>query len=401
MDSNSLPPSIRIASPPIRRDRNLSPNIFVTGASGFLGSHFLCWAARIGRPSAIVLIRGTNDATRKAKLSRALTAAVRSYETLSFNALPKLTIVGGDVDRPLCGLARRQVAKLVSAGVDEFWHFAASLQFEADERETIVANNVRGAENAIILAATLGIKRFIYISTAYSVGAVEGLAPEELHDLNRHFCNPYEESKCRAEHAVVKLAADYNLALIILRPSIVIGPSTTKLPGGSRSGLYGLMRGLAFSKNLLRKYTSIRMPCQPDIELNLIPVDYLMQDIKKIVSNDFGQNTIYHLSAARGPSVRDTLAAIFTTLNINNVRLVSLSNPPSRIVGMMPEGTQFYYPYVQLDRRFKCSCSHGWIITKQELTMFIARAHRETLSHQRRSSVAPWVTPDSNAINNG
>ena len=169
----------------------------------------------------------------------------------------------------------------------------------------------------------------------------------------------------------------------------MIGPSTTKLPGGSRNGFYGLMRGLAFSKSMLRKYASIRMPCRPDIELNLIPVDYPMQDIKKIISNDFGQNTIYHLSAARGPSVRDTLATIFTTLNIDNVKLVSLSNPPSRIVGMLPEGTQFYYPYVQLDRRFKGSCSHRWVITKQELTMFIAQAHRETLSRQSEELRSP------------
>lgn len=373
----------------LRRHLKSLPKIFVTGTSGFLGSHFLCWAQDIGRPNAIVLIRGSDPATRKEKLIRTLTTALRSYETWSFDVLPKLVIVGGDVDQLCCGLAEGQIAKLAAAGVDEFWHFAASLQFAASERETTFARNVRGAENAVRLAAALGAERFIYVSTSYSVGAVEGLAHEALHDLSRPFCNPYEESKCSAEHAVVKLAADYDLAVTIFRPSIVIGPGTTKRTGGSRSGLYGLLSGLARSRNLLRKYASIQMPCRPEIELNLIPVDCVMRDIKEIVANDFGQNTIYHLCAARGPSVSDTLCAIWTQLNIDNVKLVPLSDPPSPIVNMMPQGIQSFYPYVRLDRRFVRSYSHDWALSSQELALFVARAHCETVSSAKEELNQP------------
>ena len=122
------------------------------------------------------------------------------------------------------------------------------------------------------------------------------------------------------------------------------------------------------------------MPCRPEIELNLIPVDCVMQDIKNIVANDFWQNTIYHLCAARGPSVSDTFSAICTQLNIDNVKLAPLSDPPSPIVNMMPQGVQFFYPYARLDRRFVRSYSLGWTLTSQELGMFVARAHRETVS---------------------
>jgi nucleoside-diphosphate-sugar epimerase len=357
-----------------------SPNIFVTGGSGFLGSHFLCWARRLDRAAAVVLVRGSDDADRKRKLMRACAAAAQSYEDLSFDELPQLTIVGGDVEKTLCGLTSARVAELrAAADFHEFWHFAASLRFEASEWATIVDRNVRGAENAVKLAATLGARRFIHVSTAYSVGAIEGLAEEKPHQVARPFCNAYEASKCHAEHEILRVATLHGLSTTILRPSIVIGPQSTKRTGGSRTGLYGLLRELASVRDLFSKHVPIRVPVRPEVEVNLIPVDCLMYDIREIVRDKFGKNGIYHLCARHSPSVSDVFTALCGALKLDGLRLVSLSEPASPIVDIMPERIQFYTPYLRLDRQFERSLSRDWSISAHDVAKFITTAREEAV----------------------
>jgi nucleoside-diphosphate-sugar epimerase len=357
-----------------------SPNIFVTGGTGFLGSHFLCWARRIDRAAAVVLVRGPDDAGRKRKLMHACATAAQSYEAFSFDELPQLTVIGGDVERTLCGLAPARIAELrAAANFHEFWHFAASLRFEASERAPIIDRNVRGAENAVKLAAMLGAKRFIHVSTAYSVGAVEGWAPEKPHQVARPFCNAYEAGKCYAEHAILRAATELGLSTTILRPSIVIGPQSTKRTGGSRIGLYGLLRELALARHLFSEHAPIRVPVRLETEVNLIPVDCLMCDIREIVRNGFGKNAIYHLCARHGLSVSDLFTALCSALKVDGLKLVSLSEPASPIVNMMPERIRFYTPYLRLDRRFERSLSHDWSISARDVAKFITTARQEAV----------------------
>jgi nucleoside-diphosphate-sugar epimerase len=364
--------------------RKPSPNIFVTGGSGFLGSHFLCWARRIGRAAAVVLVRAPDDAIRKRKLIRACATAAQSYEVFSFDELPQLTVVGGDVEKTLCGLAQAKVAELRAADIQEFWHFAASLRFEAGERAAIIDRNVRGAENAVKLAAALGAKRFVHVSTAYCVGAVEGLACEKPHQVARPFSNAYEAGKCYAEHAILRVAAQHGLSTTILRPSIVIGPQSTKRTGGSRIGLYGLLRELASVRDLFLEHAPIRVPVRPEIEVNLIPVDCVMRDIREIVRNEFGRSMIYHLCASHGPSVNAVFTTLCATLKVDGLKLVSLSEPASPILDMMPERIQFYAPYLRLDRRFERSLPQGSSISARDLAKFIKTAGEEIVGPHAR-----------------
>jgi nucleoside-diphosphate-sugar epimerase len=364
--------------------RKPSPNIFVTGGSGFLGSHFLCWARRIGRAAAVVLVRGADDVGRKRRLIRACATAAQSYEAFSFNDLPQLTVVGGDVEKALCGLAPAKVSELQAADIHEFWHFAASLRYEANGWATIIDRNVRGAENAVRVAAALGARRFVHVSTAYCVGAVEGLAREKPHQVARPFCNAYEASKCYAEHAILRVAAQHGLSTTILRPSIVIGPQSTKRTGGSRIGLYGLLRELASARDLFSEHAPIRVPVRSEIEVNLIPVDCLMHDIREIVRNEFGRSMIYHLCAKHGPSVNAVFTALCAALKIDGLKLVSLSEPASPILDMMPERMRFYAPYLRLDRRFERSLSRDWSISARDLAKFIMTARQEVADPHAR-----------------
>src|SRR5262247_363412 len=99
-------------------------SVFVTGATGFLGSHL-----------AFRLLEQGHHVTVLARASKSASARERIEETLRFvagsdgsvNALfERLDVLEGDISRPSLGLSDEARLKLVSS-TDEVWHCAASL----------------------------------------------------------------------------------------------------------------------------------------------------------------------------------------------------------------------------------------------------------------------------------
>ena len=83
----------------------------------------------------------------------------------------------------------------------------------------------------------LDVDRFVYISTAFSCGAISGDIPEALHweDPSEEL-TPYLRSKRQTEH----LVAESGLPTLMVRPGIVVGDSRTGEYRGKTYGLYQL-----------------------------------------------------------------------------------------------------------------------------------------------------------------
>ena len=289
------------------------PRLFITGAGGFIASHFLL-ALHERRPSEVfALLRAADAVSASEKLRAALRCAAESYRAArdQAGALAATTSIVGDILLPACGVAPELVESIVAGGtIDEFWHFAASLNFEERARDAIMASNLGGAEHAVALAGKLGARRFVYVSTAYSAGSRAGRVPEALHDRAGPFNNRYEESKCAAEHLVTQLCAAAGIALTILRPSIVVGPSETKLTGGTKTGLYGFIRELARLASAVKSWDGeVRMLVNPQTSLNLIPVDWFVEDALQVAARNFETAPIVHSTASVAPWRRITRAA--------------------------------------------------------------------------------------------
>jgi nucleoside-diphosphate-sugar epimerase len=152
----------------------------MTGVTGFLGGHFLF--QRLGDSGrTIAVVRGSCPQDGHARILRSLGIAARGYSQRPIPVRQEIGAELGDVARPLCGLSAERLGALRSLGVDEFWHFAASLAFEERKRAVVLAQNVGGALNALELATDLGVRRFVYVSTAYTAGRRVGLVRERLH----------------------------------------------------------------------------------------------------------------------------------------------------------------------------------------------------------------------------
>jgi nucleoside-diphosphate-sugar epimerase len=351
--------------------------VIVTGGTGYLGSHFILRMLQSHDARIIAVARST---PKVAGITRVVEALERASESLG---LPRpetsdVTVIEGDVRAERCGIAVETVAALRTAGVHECWHFAADLRYEEAHRELIWQTNVEGTRHALALAQEAGARRFVYISTAYTAGTATGTIAETLHDINGPFNNAYEASKCAAEHLLSTECRALGMPLTIMRPSIVIGPRTTKRADGTTAGLYGLLRAVAGLQPIVARIpVSIRVPASTDAEMNFVPVDDLIGEMIALREADFGTHEIYHLTASAGVSVARCMGAVAAIAGLRNVVLVPPGSfEPNALERRIARRVEFYLGYLSFGKTFARRLPSLLDIDGKEFTQYVAAAYR-------------------------
>lgn len=189
-------------------------HIFVTGATGFLGNHLICYLHK----------KHTYD----------LSAAVRSVSTVT---MP----VGVNTHR-VAGLCADTAWKTVLQSVDVVVHCAARVHVMDDTSIDPLAEfrkvNVEGTLRLAREAVEAGVKRFIFISSI-KVNGEETLpgAPYTADDTPKPL-DPYGVSKMEAERGLMELAEKVDMDVVIIRPVLVYG-------AGVRANVLTMMRWLS------------------------------------------------------------------------------------------------------------------------------------------------------------
>ena len=263
-------------------------NIFLTGATGFLGGRLIQNLSREGH-TLYVLARNLEKAEQLIQKTADLKGSIH--------------IIQGDITVPHLGITKEAEKELLNK-IDVFYHMAALVKFDLDLKEELFQINYSGTKHALDAAKKMGVSHFYYVSTAYTLGKDE-YAKEELHSLDRAFNNPYEESKCKAEHLCMEYKDSYHIT--ILRPAIIIGDSKTG-EADSKFTLYGLLRSLeVFKKRFQRKGINDRifhLLCEEGSTQNLVPVDYVA-DVLSGVLRKGRENNIYHITNSQPPLSAD------------------------------------------------------------------------------------------------
>jgi nucleoside-diphosphate-sugar epimerase len=188
--------------------------IFVTGALGFIGAHFVERALAAGH-LVTGLYRGAQG--EKAELLRKVSAQGARLEQ-------------HDILEP-----ERYAALL--RDVDCVCHFAAAFKGSGQSDEDFDRTNVQGTERVLTAAAEAGVRRFVLCSTAGIYGQnLPGLTDETA---PARPWNAYERSKHAAEERLRELAAQYGMEYVILRPAVVYGPRDDRLLKLFRSAAKG------------------------------------------------------------------------------------------------------------------------------------------------------------------
>ncbi|NWG12876.1 MAG: NAD-dependent epimerase/dehydratase family protein [Acidobacteria bacterium] len=204
---------------------------FVTGATGFIGSHVVRRLLQRG-DRVRILARNTS---RKSNI-----------EGLGCE------VVIGDL-KNMMSLVR------CVQGCSRVYHVAADFRLWARNPDEIYHSNVAGTRNLLSACCEAGVEKVVYTSTAGMIGRGNGDSPSDeetpvkLDDMIGH----YQRSKFMAEQVAREFAAS-GLPLVIVNPTTPVGAGDIK-PTPMGRMILDFIRG--------------RMPAYVNTDMNIVCVD--------------------------------------------------------------------------------------------------------------------------------
>ncbi len=241
--------------------------IFVTGASGFVGSAVLRRLLKAGL-EVRALVRPKSDRRNLA-------------------GLPVQTVEGELLDRKSLAPALK--------GCRGLFHLAADYRLWTRDPAAMFRVNVEGTRNVLMAAAEAGVERMVYTSSVATLGArTDGRAVDEDAPVTyADMIGPYKQSKYRAEEEVRRLIAEQGLRVVIVNPSTPVGPRDVKPTPTGR---------------MIVEAASGKMPAYVDTGLNVVHVDDVAEG--HFLAFDKGQVGERYILGGEDMTLRDILTEI-------------------------------------------------------------------------------------------
>ena len=279
--------------------------IILTGATGVLGSHIMY---DVLEHFIHTNIQGTLFLITRKKGNVA--AKERITELLSSHYTPKILSTKGTtallkyitiIDTDLAQLEKTVLEQFKGA---YFIHSAGyvNLSTDEDQKEKIFHENASLTKNLFTTFSPY-IKKFIYISTAFSSGVRKGLIANDFHNLEFKLDhrNAYENAKFHSEEFVIQQCTQLQLPYQILRPSVI---------GGKMLGIenryfipkymvfYLMAKFFHFTAQRKVAQENVRFTISENTGLNIIPVDY----VSKVIVATFQRTDITQLNIVHNES---------------------------------------------------------------------------------------------------
>lgn len=182
--------------------------VFVTGGTGLLGARLICDLVRSG-----IKVRALKRQTSDLGVVRSVFES--SGEGDSWN---KVEWVNGDV------LDYFSLLEAID-GIEDVYHCAAMVSFHPQAREKMFKVNVEGTANMVNACLEKKTRKFCYASSVAAIGNVPDgdFVTENAEWKTNIGKSNYSISKHASEQEVWR-AAEEGLNVVIVNPSIIIGP---------------------------------------------------------------------------------------------------------------------------------------------------------------------------------
>jgi thioester reductase-like protein/amino acid adenylation domain-containing protein len=256
-------------------------DVFLTGATGFLGAFLLDGLLSSTNARVHCLVRPRGDAVGMQSIETNL----RRYALWRPEWEERVVPVAGDLGEPLFGLSDRGFNALAGE-VDLLIHAAAMVNV-VYPYSALKAANVSGTREVLRLACRQKAKPVHHVSTNGIFPPGMGLCEEEtdLDELTEAREDGYGQSKWVAEK-LVREAARRGLPVCIYRPGNISGHSES---------------GASNPRDLLGAVIveSTRLGSAPEVEgwhMEMTPVDFVAAAILHLASEKVAQGGTYHLA---------------------------------------------------------------------------------------------------------
>ena len=192
------------------------------------------------------------------------------------------------------------------AGASTIIHLAAVAHNNSIDSNYITEVNVKGTINLAEQAAKSGVKRFIFISSIGVLGnsTTNSLPFDEHSNVAAH--SQYAQSKLDAENALLKIAEETELEVVIIRPVLVYGAGAP----GNFGKLVKLVQKTPFLPFAL---------CRN--KRSFISVDNLVDFISTCVEHPKAKNEIFCISDCVDFSIKEFTNGIAVGLNKKLIQL--------------------------------------------------------------------------------
>jgi dihydroflavonol-4-reductase len=225
--------------------------IFITGGTGFLGSHLLHELALHEQPVRALYRNRSHLASVK--------RIFQYYQEDPIPLMDKIEWVQGDI---LDYYSLMEYLK----GMDQVYHCAGLVSLQDADKKRLMDVNVTGTTQVVNACLELNIPRLCHVSSISALGIAQ---EDEPIDENRLWSqgtssSQYAISKFRGEMEVWR-GIHEGLNAVIVNPSVIIGPGMWH---GSGAGLYRqILKGLNYYPAGASGYVDVRDVAQAMIRL--------------------------------------------------------------------------------------------------------------------------------------
>jgi nucleoside-diphosphate-sugar epimerase len=271
--------------------------IFLTGATGFLGGELLVELTRKSEVAKIFcLVRASSQENAEARIAK-----IFDFHGDHFDRKRVVAVVGDLSDENL----ERKLSNHDSlAGVNTIIHSAANTSFTKIYDDHVESVNIRGTRQLLSWAQQLkSLHLFVYVGTAAICGASikNALITEEL--------SPNLAAKHLVKYSYTKMIGELLLKeylpadkVLVVRPSIIMGDTRSWVP---RS--YVILWALA-AINQLRLF-----PVNGHSNLDIISIDFATKSIIGLLLSSRRKHNVYHISSGAASST--TPEKVTNTIN--------------------------------------------------------------------------------------
>jgi dihydroflavonol-4-reductase len=200
-------------------------NVFITGGTGFIGSHLVKRLVREGH-HLTCLVRKTSDR--------------RLLQSLG------VAMVEGDV-------IQRESLRRGMQGCEQVVHLAAAFNFWSPDPDIYRRTNVEGQRNVMEVALELGVPRVIDISTLGIWGNTHDRPINENSRFGDRWSGRYFQTKCEGHLLTWELYQKHGLPLVSVHPAAVTG-------AGDHTGFGPIMQMMKSGQYSSHLFPENRMP---------------------------------------------------------------------------------------------------------------------------------------------
>ncbi|MBD2605305.1 amino acid adenylation domain-containing protein [Scytonema hofmannii FACHB-248] len=257
-------------------------NIFLTGATGFLGAFLLQELLLSTQANIYCLVRAGNVDQVQDKIPKNLQSYALEDESFSSRIIP----VFGDLSKPLLGLSEEQFEQLAQ-NIDVIYHNGAMVNL-IYPYSLLRSTNVLGTQEILRLSTQIKLKPVHYISSlavfeSHAYAGKKSISEQEYINDSAIPADGYGQSKWVAEKLLMASRAR-GIPVCIYRPGMITGHSQT-----------GVTNTDDLMCRLLKGF--IQMGSAPDLDLfmDMIPVDYVSRAIVHLSRQKESVGKVFHL----------------------------------------------------------------------------------------------------------